>query len=98
MTDANSDTFRNQSGTPASAASYDGTSSQSSFGYTTDSSTIAMTSNKWAGLTATNTAIDTQTAPQSANAVHTEYKIEPSNTQAPGTYATTVTYTATPTY
>lgn len=98
MTDANSDTFRNEAGTVGSPATFDGSSSQSSFGLTTDSSTVTMASNKWAGLTTTNTAIDTQTAPQNGNAFHVEYKVEPGNTQAPGTYTTTVTYAAVPTY
>jgi hypothetical protein len=98
MTDANSDTFRDQSGTVGSPVSYDGSSSQSSFGFTSDSSTVAMGSNLWAGLTTTNTAIDTQTSPQNNKALHVEYKVEPSNTQQPGTYTTTVVYVATPTY
>ncbi len=88
LTDANSDTFRTSAGTPGSPVSYDGSSSQSSFGYTTDSSTVVFGSNKWAGLTTTNAAIDTQTSAQNGNAFHVEYKVEPSNVQQPGTYTT----------
>lgn len=98
LTDANSDTFRTSAGTPGAPISFDGSASQSSFGYTTDSTSVAFGANKWAGLTTTNTAIDTQTSPQNGNAFHVEYKVEPSNTQAPGSYTTTVIYTATPTY
>jgi len=98
LTDSNSDTYRTSGGTPGSPVSFDGSTSQSSFGYTTDSSTVSMGSNKWAGLTTSNAAIDTQTSPQNANTFHVEYKVETSNTQAPGTYTTTVVYTATPTY
>jgi hypothetical protein len=98
MTDTNADTYRNQVGTPASPNNFDGSTSQSSFAYTTDSTTVSMGSNKWAGLTATNAAVDTQSAAQNANAFHMEYKVETSNLQPPGTYTTTVIYTATPTY
>ncbi len=87
MTDANTDTFRDQAGTPGAPNNYDGSSSQSSFGYTADGAGVTFGANKWAGLTTTNTQV-----------FHVEYKVEPSNTQAPGTYQTTVIYTATPTY
>ena len=98
LSDTSGDTYRNQAGTPGSPNNFDGSSSQSSFGYTTDSSTVSMGSNKWAGLSSTNAAIDSQTSAQNANAFHVEYKVETGNTQAPGTYSTTVIYTATPTY
>jgi hypothetical protein len=98
MQNANSDTFRDQSGTPGSPAAFDGSGSQSSFGFTTDSTTVSMGSNQWAGLTTSNTSIHTQAAAQNADAVHVEYKVHPSNTQAPGTYSTVITYTATPSY
>ena len=98
MTDANTDTFRDQVGTPASPNNYDGSSSQTSFGYTADGPGVTFGSNKWAGLTAADTQIATRTSPQSADAFHVEYKVEPSNTQAPGTYQTTVIYVAAPTY
>jgi len=98
MTDANSDTFRDQAGTPASPNNYDGSSSQSSLGYTADGPGVVFGSNKWAGLTTTNTQVATRTSPQSADAFHVEYKVEPSNTQAPGTYQTVISYTATPTF
>jgi hypothetical protein len=98
MTDANADTFRDQSGTPGSPASYDGSSTQSSFGYTADGPGVTFGSNQWAGLTTTNAQIATRTSPQTGDAFHVEYKVEPSNTQAPGTYTTTIVYTATPTY
>lgn len=100
LTNANSDTIRDQSGTPGSAASFDGSTSQSSFAYTTDSATSGTTmgSNKWAGLSTTNTSIDNETAPQNAKALHVQYKLQLSNIQSPGTYSNVITYTATPTY
>lgn len=98
LTNSNLDTIRAQSGTPGSPASFDGSSSQSSLAYTTDSSTIVMGSDQWAGLTTTNVAVDTQTAPQNAAALHVEYKLQLKSTQPPGTYSNVITYTATPTY
>jgi hypothetical protein len=98
MKDANNDSFTDQSGTVASPADFSGTSSTSSFGFTTDSSNVSMGSDKWAGLSTTNTAIDSQTTPQDSKTVDVQYRIEPSNIQAPGTYQTTITYTATPSY
>jgi hypothetical protein len=98
LTDSNNDTIRDQSGTPASPASFDGTTSQSSFAYTTDSSTVAFGSNKWAGLTTTNTNIDTKLSPQNATTLHVEYQLQLKNTQPPGTYSNVITYTATPSY
>jgi hypothetical protein len=98
LTDTNADTFRTQAGTPGSPLSFDGSSSQSSFGYTTDSDTVVFGSDQWAGLTTTNTSIHTKATAQNANAIHVEYKVHPSNVQPPGTYSTTITYTATPSY
>ena len=98
MVNSNADTFRNQAGTPASPNAYDGSSSQSSFGFTTDSGTVSMGSNQWAGLTTSNTSIHTRTSAQNGDAIHIEYKVQPSNVQPPGTYSTVVTYTATPSY
>jgi len=98
LTDANTDTIRDQSGTPASANSFDGSTSQSSFAYTTDSSTVAMGNNKWAGLTTTNTSIDDQTSALNAATLHVEYQLQLKNTQPPGTYSNVITYTVTPTY
>lgn len=98
LTNLAANTIRNQSGTPGSPAAFDGSSSQSSFGFTTDSSTVAMGSNQWAGLTTSNQSIHTRTTPQNADAVHAEYKVQISNTQQPGTYSSTVIYTVAPTY
>jgi hypothetical protein len=98
MTDANTDTFRDQSGTPGSPNSFDGSSSQSSFAYTADGPGVTFGSNEWAGLTTTNTSVATRASAQSGDAFHVQYRVEPSNTQAPGTYTTTVIYVATPTF
>src|SRR6266568_5003839 len=61
MTDANADTFRDQTGTPGSANAFDGSSSQSSFAYTADGAGVTFGSNQWAGLTTTNAQIATRT-------------------------------------
>lgn len=98
LTDSNADTIRAQSGTPSSPASFDGSTSQSSFAFTTNSTTVSMGSNQWAGLTTSNVSIDHQTAPQNAKTLSVEYQLQLSNVQPPGTYSNVITYTATPTY
>ncbi|SRR5258706_2746532 len=98
LTNSNSDTVRDQTGTPGSPNDFDGTTSQSSFAYTTNSSTVVMGSNKWAGLTQTNVSLDNQTTAQNATTLGVEYQLEMKNTQPPGTYSNVITYTATPTY
>ncbi|HSW88782.1 MAG TPA: hypothetical protein VLG12_06495, partial [Candidatus Saccharimonadales bacterium] len=73
--------------------------STSAFGYTEDGpGQTQFTSNTWAKITTANAAIATRTTPQTSDAFHIEYKVQPSNTQAPGSYATTIVYTAVPTY
>jgi hypothetical protein len=101
MTDANSDTIHDQTGTPSSGAAYDNVATNSNFGYTTDASApynFGGTSNYWAGLTQTNVAINAKTAAVNADATNIEYKIRISNVQPPGTYSTVIAYTATPSY
>lgn len=100
LTDANSDTYRDQGNLLSSPASFDGSTSQSSFAVTDDSANNSLGSNKWGKVqnTPSSDAIDSATGPVTAQAVHDEFKVETSNTQAPGTYTTTVVYTATPTY
>jgi hypothetical protein len=98
LTNPNTDTIRNQAGTVGAPAAFDGSASQSSFGFTTDSTTVALGSNQWAGLTATNTSIHTRTTAQNADAIHVEYKAQISNTQPPGTYSSVVIYTVPPAY
>lgn len=98
LTNSNSDTIRDQSGTPAAAEDFDGSSSQSSFAYTADGNGVTFGSNKWAGLTQANVAIATRTSEYNADATHVEYKVAISNVQPPGTYTTVIIYTATPSY
>jgi hypothetical protein len=98
LTDSNSDTIRNQSGTPASANSFDGSTSQSSFAYTADGPGVTFGSNKWAGLTTSNVLIATRATAQASDATHIETKLQVSNVQAPGTYTTILTYTLAPSY
>jgi hypothetical protein len=100
LTNANSDTIRNQSGTPASALAFDGSTSQSSFAYTADGTGVVFgdTPTKWAGLTQVNAAVAIRTSAINADATHVEYKVGISNIQAPGTYSTVIAYTATPSY
>ena len=98
LTNANSDTIRDQSGTPSAPEDFDASSSQSSFGYTADGAGVTFGSNKWAGLPATNTAVATRTTAYNSDATHVEYKIGISNVQPPGTYSTVIAYTATPSY
>ena len=95
LTDAATDTIANTAGTNASPATY----TANTLGYTTDGAGQAQfTSNTWAALTTTNAAIATRNAPANAVTDHIEYKVGIANTQQPGTYTTTVTYTATPSF
>jgi hypothetical protein len=101
MTDSNSDTIHDQTGTPTSGAAFDTTPTQSNFGYTTDAANpydFGGTPNYWAGLTQTNVAINAKTAAVNADATNIEYKIRIGNVQPPGTYSTVIAYTATPSY
>jgi hypothetical protein len=100
MADAASDTIRDQSGTPSSGNSFDASTSQSSLAYTTDAggSYNFGGTNKWAGFSASNVAINAKTAAINSDATHVEYKIGISNVQPPGTYSTVIAYTATPSY
>lgn len=99
MKDANNDTLADQTGTPGSAAAFGGSASTSSFAYTADGS-VAFGSNLWAGLgnAQTQYAITTKTSAINADATHVQFRVEPSNTQPPGNYATTVVYTAVGSY
>ena len=104
MTDTNNDTFRDQActssncTTAANAIAYDGSSSQSSLGYTADNANVSFGSNHWLGLTTAGAAIASNTSAINSDVTHVEFKIEASNVQVPGTYSTTVIYTAVPTY
>jgi hypothetical protein len=98
LTNPANDTIRDQPGTPTAASTFDGSATQSSFGYTADGANIAFGSNKWAGVTQTNVAIASRSAAINADATHAEFKVEISNVQPPGTYSTVIAYTATPSY
>jgi hypothetical protein len=98
LTDAAGDTIPDQPGTPTASNSFNGSTTQSSFGYTADGNGTSFGSNKWAGLTQTNVVIASRSAAISADATHAEFKVEISNVQPPGTYATVISYTATPSY
>jgi hypothetical protein len=101
MTDAASDTIRDQAGTPSSGNDFDASASQSSFAYTTDAASpydFGGTANKWAGLTTSNVAINAKSNAVNSDLTHIEYKIGVSNVQPPGTYSTVIAYTATPSY
>jgi hypothetical protein len=98
LTNANSDTVRNQAGTPAAPNDFDANTSQSSFAYTADGAGVTFGSNKWAGVTQANVAIATRTTAYNSDATHVEYKVGISNTQPPGAYSTVIAYTATPSY
>jgi hypothetical protein len=98
LTNPNSDTIHDQVGTPGSNADFDGSTSQSSFAYTADGNSVTFGSDKWAGLTQTNTAIAGRTSAYNSDATHVEYKLQVSNTQPPGVYSTVIAYTATPSY
>lgn len=95
LTDTATDTISNTAGTNASPTTY----TANTFGYTTDGVGAAQfTSNTWAALTTTNAAVVTRSVPLSAVTDHVEYKVGIGNTQQPGTYTTTITYTATPNF
>jgi hypothetical protein len=98
LTNANTDTIRDQSGTPSAPEDFDASTSQSSFAYTADGAGVSFGSNKWAGLTQTNVAVATRATAYNSDATHVEYKVGISNTQPPGTYSTVIAYTATPSY
>ena len=101
LTEPGSNTVRDQPGTPSSGSSFDASTSQSSFGYTTDAATpynFGGGTNKWAGVTQTNVAINAKSAAISADPTHIELKVGISNVQPPGAYSTVIAYTATPSY
>lgn len=100
LTDAASDTFRDQGNLLSAPATFDGSTSQSSFAVTDDSANIALGSNKWGKVqnTPNSDAIDSAAGPVNGQVVHDEFKVLTSNIQAPGTYTTTVIYTAVPSY
>lgn len=100
LTDTNSDTIRDQSGTQAAPASFDASTSQSSFAYTADGAGYSFGTAPaiWAGLTQTNAAIATRAGAYDTDTTHVEFKVGISNVQPPGTYSTVVAYTATPSY
>ncbi|MBI3341690.1 hypothetical protein HY024_01050 [Candidatus Curtissbacteria bacterium] len=104
MTDAASDTLRDQAcvssdcSTAANAQTFDGSSTQSSLAYTADGNSVTFGSNKWLGFTTSNVKVANRTAAINADPTHVEVKVEISNVQPPGTYSTTLTYTADPTY
>lgn len=95
---AGATTFRDQNGTPASPNNYDGSSTQSSLGYTADNANVSFGSNKWAGMSTTQQKFAAQTAAINGDATHIEFKIEPSTTQAAGSYSTTVIYDVAPSF
>ncbi len=107
LTDANSDTIRNQAcasadcTTAANAQSFDGSNTQSSFAYTADNANVSFGSNKWLGFVTPSTGkakIASNTGPIASDATHIEYKVEISNAQSPGTYSSVITFIAAPTY
>jgi len=99
LKDTPGDILADTSGTNAAPAAFSGSTTTSAFGYTTDGAGESQfTSNTWAKLTTTNLGVATRATAQASDATHVEYKVEPSNTQAPGTYTTTVYYTAVPSY
>ena len=104
MTDTNAHTIRDQActssdcTTAANALAYDGSTSQTSLGYTADNANVSFGSNKWLGLTTAGAKIASNNAAISADVTHVEFKIEASNVQVPGSYSTTVIYTAVPSY
>src|SRR3989344_7619257 len=99
LTNSNSDTIADTTGTNASPGAFSGSSSVSAFGYIIDDSDYSQfTSNTWAKFTTSNLAIATANGPVDSDANHIEYKVHISNTQQPGTYTTTIVHTATPTF
>lgn len=94
---AANDVFTDQSGTFGSPAVFSGTSSVSSIGVAGDGS-VSFSGAKFAAIPQTATIIHTNGSPTASQATHVEYKIEASNTQAPGSYTTTIMYTAVPSY
>ncbi len=100
LTDAAADTYRDQGNLLSAPASFDGSTSQSSFAMTTDSTHVVLGSNEWGKIQngPNSDAIDSASGPVNGQAVHDEFKVETSNTQAPGTYSTVISYTAVPSY
>lgn len=95
LTDPATDTISDTAGTNAAPAAF----TANTFGYTEDhTSQSQFTSNTWAKLDATNRTIATRATGINADAFHVEYKVQVSNTQPPGTYTSTVYYTAVPVY
>lgn len=75
------------------------------FGYTTEDATLGTGttnrfsgSNKWAAMSTTNEEIIFNSAPTASETTKVGYQVGISSTTDPGTYNTTVIYTATPVY
>ncbi len=108
LTDGATHTIADASGTNASPATFAASTTTSAFGYTTASTTLSGSASRFSGtkyakFTTTGAEIAGNAAapgPSGASGDTTRvgYKVAISNTQAPGTYTTTVGLVATPTY
>lgn len=107
LTDSNNDTVRDQACASSdctlatNAQSFDGSTTQSSFAYTADNTNVSIASNKWLGFVTPSTGralIASNGSAIASDATHIEYKVQVSNTQAPGTYSSVVTFMVAPTY
>lgn len=108
LTDSQSHTIADHTGTNASPTTLTASTSTSKFGYTTASTTLSGTAgrfggDKYAGFNSDLTGAEiagnaASPGPVDSEATIVGFKINISNTQAAGTYTTTIGYVATPTY
>ncbi len=105
ITDGNGHTIADWTGSNTTPTAFPAAGT-SAFGYTTESTSLSGTgnrfnvssSNKYAAFTATNAEVARNTLPAASDTTKIGYQVGISSTQAAGTYTTTVTLTATPTY
>lgn len=102
LSDGNSHTIADFSGSNASPATFSAAGT-SGFGYTTESTSLSGTggrfsSNKYAAFTTSNTEVARATSAVSSDTTKIGYQVGVGGAQEAGTYTTTVTLTATPTY
>lgn len=105
-TNAASDTITDHTGTNASPTSFSAAGTEA-FGYTTNDATLgtgttdrftAAPGNKWAAFTTSNLEVAYNAAAVSTQTTRTGYQTGIAATTEPGSYTTTLTFTATPAY
>jgi len=110
LTDGAAHAIADAAGTNNAPATFGASTTTSAFGYTTASTTLSgsagtgagqasrFASTKYAAFTTAGLEVARATSAVNSDTTRVGYKVAISNTQAPGTYTTTVGLVATPTY